>query len=104
MTRNDRYEALRTALEQDPDLDVSAREGALFVGLTRFAFLEGDSLAVRLPESRADDLIERGIAELLRQDPELKARWVTIADAEDWSELAAEAHELAGGHAPGNRS
>jgi hypothetical protein len=104
MTTNDRYEALRTALEQDPDLDVTTRDGALFVRQTQFAFLSGDSLAVRLPDGRADDLMKRGIAELLRHDPELKAAWVTISDPEDWPELASEAHELASGHQPGNRS
>ena len=104
MTTNDRYEALRTALVQDPDLDVTARDGALFVRQTRFAFLEGESLAVLLPDVRADDLVKRGIAELLRHDPESKASWVTISDADDWSELASEAHELASGHRPGNRS
>ncbi|MFD6444321.1 hypothetical protein ACFWEJ_04415 [Promicromonospora sp. NPDC060204] len=102
MTMDARYEALRTALEQDPDLDVTVREGALLVRQTPFAFLAGSSLAVRLPAVRADDLIKRGIAELLRHDP--GADWVTISDPEDWSELAAEAHELASGHQPGNRS
>jgi len=103
MTTNDRYEALRTTLEQDPDLDVTARDGALFVRQTQFAFLAGDSLAVRLPNGRADDLVQRGIAELLRRDS-ATASWVTISDSEDWPELASEAHELAGGHRPGNRS
>jgi len=102
MTEDARYEALRTALEQDPDLDVTVREGALVVRQTAFAFLAGSSLAVRLPTSRADDLIKRGIAELLRHDP--GADWVTISESEDWPELAAEAHELASGHQPGNRS
>ncbi|MFJ3404732.1 hypothetical protein [Promicromonospora sp. NPDC090134] len=102
MTMDARYEALRTALEQDPDRDVTVREGALVVHQTAFAFLAGSSLAVRLPAGRADDLIKRGIAELLRHDP--AADWVTISDPEDWPELAAEAHELASGHQPGNRS
>ena len=104
MTTNDRYEALRTALVRDPDLDVTARDGALFVRQTRFAYLAGDALAVRLPDGRADDLVNRGIAELVRHDTDSRASWVTISDTEDWPELASEAHELAGGHQPGNRS
>ncbi|MFI6424721.1 hypothetical protein [Promicromonospora sp. NPDC050880] len=102
MTADARYEALRTALEQDPDLDVTVRDGALVVRQTAFAFLAGTSLAVRLPAGRAKDLIERDIAVLLRHDP--GADWVTVSDPEDWPELAAEAHELASGHQPGNRS
>ncbi|MCP2267205.1 hypothetical protein ACFQHV_07445 [Promicromonospora thailandica] len=104
MTTNDRYHALRRSLEQDPDLDVTAREGALFVRQTKFAYLAGEALAVRLPSGRADDLITRDIAVLLRSEPEAGASWVTVSDPEDWPELASEAHELAGGHQPGNRS
>lgn len=102
MTVDARFEALRSALQQDPDLDVTVREGALVVHQTAFAFLAGSSLAVRLPADRADDLIKRDIAKLLRHDP--GADWVTISESEDWPELAAEAHELASGHQPGNRS
>jgi hypothetical protein len=104
MTDNAQYEALRTTLEQDPDRDVTVHDGALAVRQTKFAYLAGDSLAVRLPASRADDLVKRGIAEFLKHDPTSTADWVKISDREDWSELAAEAHELASGHQPGNRS
>ena len=70
-----------------------------------FAYLDGAELALDLPEDRANDLVGRGVATAVpagRSEP--KGAWVRIADAEDWPELASEAHQFVGEPAVGRES
>ncbi|HWD62605.1 MAG TPA: hypothetical protein VG369_08905, partial [Humibacter sp.] len=91
-------------LKTDPDRDVDVRDGSLYVKGLRFAYLVGDSLAVKLPSNRADDLVAREIATFLEKEPGEASHWVAINDVADWGELAAEAHTYAHGPLPGGAS
>jgi hypothetical protein len=87
------------ALVTDPDDDVTASETELRVRGRLFAARGDDRLIVDLPTARAADLVERGIAEAVPSgaaaaDP--AGRWVAIVDADDWVELAGEAHQFVG--------
>ncbi|MFD1721324.1 hypothetical protein [Amnibacterium endophyticum] len=83
------------ALLDDADADVTATDDALLVHGTPFAVRDGDDMVVDLPEDRADDLVERGVA-ARRDRPEAKGSWVSVEDSADWVELASEAHAFVG--------
>lgn len=96
------YDLLTTQLLQDPDLDVSETATGLHVRGTLFAYLDDGELVVDLPEARARDLVGREVAAPVAAGrAEAKGAWVSIADAEDWPELAAEAHQFVGEPAVG---
>lgn len=96
------FDLLTTQLLDDPDLDVSLTVTGLHVRGRLFAYLDDDVLVVDLPRARAADLVGRGVASPVaagRAEP--KGDWVGVADAEDWPELAAEAHQFVGEPAVG---
>ncbi|GIT81306.1 hypothetical protein LLS1_29750 [Leifsonia sp. LS1] len=96
------FDLLTTRLLQDPDLDVSATATGLHVHDRLFAYLDRDELVVDLPRERAADLVGRGIATTVpAARAEAAGAWVRIADAEDWPELADEAHRFVGEPAVG---
>lgn len=96
------FDILETQLLQDPDLDVSSTATGLHVRGRLFAYLDGDTLAVDLPSERAGDLVGREVATRVpAARAEAKGAWVRIADAEDWPELASEAHQFVGEPAVG---
>lgn len=91
------------ALLGDADDDVTSTDEGLLVKGVRFAFRSGDAVVVDLPEQRAADLVERGVG--ARFDGEgAKGAWVAVEDAEDWAELATEAHQFVGEPAVGHDS
>jgi len=108
VTASSAFDTLSTELVNDPDRDVSRSGDSLEVHGLAFAVLEAESLLVRLPASRADDLVSRGMATPAESPvaggSDASARWVSITDQEDWPELAAEAHVGASGHVPGGQS
>ncbi|WP_431278715.1 hypothetical protein [Leifsonia poae] len=99
------FDILATQLLEDPDDDVALTEQGLHVHGKLFAFLNDGDLVVDLSPGRADDLIERGVAASSSHPVvEAKGRWVSIDDAEDWPELASEAHQFVGEPAVGHQS
>ena len=99
------FELLAAQLLEDPDLDVSVTATGLHVHGRLFAYLDGTELAVDLPQQRADDLAERGVATFVAAGrSEAKGAWVRITDSQDWPELAAEAHQFVGEPAVGKDS
>ncbi|GAB3576797.1 hypothetical protein GCM10027406_10100 [Leifsonia lichenia] len=91
------FDLLATRLLEDPDDDVVATEKGLHVHGKLFAFLDGDTLVLDLPASRALDLVDRGVASLASGGVvDARGSWVGIADVEDWPELASEAHQFVG--------
>ena len=99
------FELLAAQLLEDPDLDVSVTATGLHVHGRLFAYLDGTELAIDLPADRAHDLVNRGVAQPVPAGrSEAKGAWVRIADAEDWPELASEAHQFVGEPAVGRES
>lgn len=99
------FELLAAQLLEDPDLDVTVTATGLHVHGRLFAYLDGAELALDLPAQRATDLVGREVASSIpagRSEP--KGAWVRIADVEDWSELASEAHQFVGEPAVGKES
>lgn len=94
------YDDLTVELAQDEDNDVTVTDEGLEVDGNLFAYLDGELLAVQLPEERAADLIERGVAEKHADG----GAWVTVADPELWLELAGESHAFVGEPAVGGQS
>ncbi|MCI0157984.1 hypothetical protein KNO15_14890 [Leifsonia shinshuensis] len=96
------FDLLSTQLLNDPDLDVSLTVTGLHVRGRLFAYLDDDALVTDLPPSRAADLVGRGVASAVaagRAEP--KGAWVAVSEAEDWPELAGEAHQFVGEPAVG---
>ncbi|MBN9631461.1 MAG: hypothetical protein J0I18_12725 [Actinobacteria bacterium] len=96
------FDLLSTQLLNDPDLDVSLTATGLHVRGRLFAYLDGAALVADLPQARAVDLVGRGVASAVaagRAEP--KGDWIAVSDAEDWPELAAEAHQFVGEPAVG---
>ena len=99
------FELLAAGLLEDPDLDVSVTATGLHVHGRLFAYLDGTELAIDLPEDRAADLVGRDVATPVAAGrSEAKGAWERIADAEDWPELASEAHQFVGEPAVGKES
>lgn len=87
----------------DVESVTSSTEGLLVHGRL-FAFLEGDDLVVEVPFVRANDLVERGVAERATREGSEKRDWVRVTDRQLWAELAREAHEFVGEPAVGGDS
>jgi hypothetical protein len=100
------FDLVKGELLADPDDDVTDGSEGLLVKGSLFAFESEGALVVDLPEQRARDLVERGVAEPGRTERAAKGRWVTVAAAssEDWLELATEAHQFVGEPAVGRQS
>lgn len=98
------FEALTSKLLDDPDRDVSVEGRTLLVHGRKFAYLDEAALAVQLSAERSNDLVQRGVAKPVPAQLSNTGQWVRVFDPEDWSELVAEAHELAQGRMHGNAS
>jgi hypothetical protein len=99
------FDLVKGELLADPDDDVVDGPEGLTVKGALFAFEpEEGRVVVDLPEQRAADLIERGVAEPAETDTPAKGRWVAVTDSEDWLELATEAHQFVGEPAVGRDS
>jgi hypothetical protein len=96
------------ALQADPDDDVTVEGTRLLVKGTLFAFVDGAQLIVDVPAQRAADLVVRGIATVVSDATAATAQphgaWVGIDDAENWLELATEAHQFVGEPPVGRQS
>ncbi len=96
------------ALQADPDDDVTVDGTRLLVKGKLFAFVDGEHLVVDVPASRAADLVVRGIATAVPDAAAAPARphgaWAGIEDAENWLELATEAHQFVGEPPVGRQS
>ena len=98
------YDNLAIELAEDEDYDVDIAADGLLVHGRLFAFLEGDDLVVELPETRANDLKERGVAYAFRAAGRPARDWVRVNDRQLWSELARESHTFVGEPAVGGES
>lgn len=99
------FELLAAQLLEDPDDDVTVTSLGLHVHGRLFAYLDGVGLVVDLPEDRGADLVGRDVAEPVDEGlAEPRGNWVKIADAEDWPELASEAHQFVGEPPVGKQS
>lgn len=99
------FDLVKGELLADPDDDVvDGPDGLTVKGALFAAQSEGGLLFVDLPEHRASDLVQRGVAEIADTDQPAKGRWVAITDTEDWLELAEEAHRFVGEPAVGRDS
>jgi hypothetical protein len=99
------FQLIAAELLQDPDDDVSVTSTGLHVHGRLFAYQDGAGLVVDLPQDRADDLIGREVAVPVAEGrAEPRGAWVAIADAEDWAELAGEAHQFVGEPPVGKQS
>jgi hypothetical protein len=90
------YEDLTFSMSEDEDFDVAVAADGLLVRGKLFAFLEGDDLVVELPEVRAKDLKERGVAYSFSAAGHPSRDWVRVSDLQLWPELARESHEFVG--------
>ncbi|ROQ38682.1 hypothetical protein EDF46_2323 [Frondihabitans sp. PhB188] len=97
---SDAYDELVLDLSQDEDDDVTVTDDGLLARGTLFLYLEGDSIVIKLPADRSDDLVARGVAKAHADG----AGWVSIADVELWPELAGESHSFVGEPAVGGES
>lgn len=98
------FDRLAGQLVDDPERDVSVDGLSLLADGKRFAYLDDDSLVIRLPAERADDLLHRNIGELGPFDADEGESWIRITDVEDWPELAGEAHDFTSGRIVGGES
>jgi len=99
------FESVAEELLRDPDDDVSLTATGLHVHDRLFAYPDTEGLVVDLPRERAEELVGREVAEPVRAGrSEPRGAWVRIGDAQDWPELAAEAHQFVGEPAVGRES
>lgn len=99
------YDAVTRELLMDEDFDVDLTPDGLLVQGKLFAFLDGTDLVVELPEARATDLRERGVAEPFSGTQGGPSRnWIRVSDLQLWSELAREAHQYVGEPPVGRQS
>ncbi len=98
------YENLTVELAEDADYDVDIADDGMLVRGKLFAFLEGDDLVVELPEPRATDLKQRGVAHAFRTAGHSSRDWVRVSERDLWSELARESHTFVGEPAVGGES
>ncbi len=103
-TPTNAYEELTMSMRADEDYDVVIADEGLLVRGKLFAFLDGDELIVDLPESRARDLKQRGVAHTYRANGKASPDWVRVSDLQLWPELAREAHTYVGEPAVGGES
>lgn len=96
------YENLTVLMSDEEGVTVSV-DGLVVHGIL-FAYLEGDDLVVELPETRAADLQQRGIAVPLESGGTKERDWVRVNDQQLWPELAGEAHTFVGEPAVGGDS
>ena len=93
----ERFERLTTRFTSDPAVSQGTGFGSspgLRVRGKIFAMLAGDSLVVKLPKDRVDELVASGVA--ARFDPghgRVMKEWaiVPVGEADDWERLAADA-------------
>jgi hypothetical protein len=90
------YDDLTFSMSEDEDYDVVIADDGMLVRGTLFAFLEGDDLVVELPEERASDLKERGVADASTTAGHPSRDWVRVSDIQLWPELARESHQYVG--------
>lgn len=99
------FDLVKAELLADEDDDVVDGPDGLTVKGALFAFeTEDGRVVVDLPVARADDLVERGVAERFDSDRPAHGAWVAVADSDDWLELATEAHQFVGEPAVGRDS
>ena len=99
------YDSMTRELLLDEDYDVDLTPDGLLVHGRLFAFLDGTDLVVDLPEARAKDLHDRGIAvPFSGTKGEPSRNWIRVADLQLWSELAREAHQYVGEPPVGRQS
>lgn len=103
-TPTDAYKELTMSMRADEDYDVAIADDGLRVRGKLFAFLDGDDLVVDLPEARATDLKERGVAYTYTDGGKPSTDWVRVSDLQLWPELAREAHTYVGEPAVGGES
>lgn len=90
------YRELTLAMRADEDYDVAVTDKGLLVRGKLFAYLDGDDLVVEVSETRAKDLLERGVADVYITNVGPSPRWVRVSDLQLWPELAREAHTYVG--------
>ena len=93
------YHELGKAVLRDEHLDVEVTPEGLLVQGRLFAFLDGAELVVDLPEARAADLRDRGVAVSFDVVGHVNRTWVRVRDSGLWPEMAREAHRYVG-HPP----
>jgi len=98
------FDLVRAELLADPDDDVVDGPEGLEVKGALFAYESDQRLLVDLPQQRAADLVQRGVAEDAPTDRPAKGRWVAVTETDDWLELATEAHQFVGEPAVGRQS
>ena len=99
------YDLVKGELLADADNDVVDGPEGLTVKNALFAYESAEGrLLVDLPQHRATDLVERGLAERAAGDRPAKGAWVAITETDDWLELATEAHQFVGEPAVGRQS
>lgn len=99
------FDLVKGELLADEDDDVTDGPDGLMVKGALFASESEDGLLlVDLPEQRAADLVTRGVAERAAEGRPAKGTWVSVADSDDWLELATEAHQFVGEPAVGRDS
>ncbi len=103
-TPTNAYADLTMSMRADEDYDVAITPDGLLVRGKLFAFLDGDDLVVDLPEARATDLKDRGVAYTYTASGEPSRDWVRVSDLQLWPELAREAHTYVGEPAVGGQS
>lgn len=102
MTDSAPYDDLLTTLTADEGISVGS-DGLLVHGKLFAYYVDGD-LVVEVPEARAADLLERGVAEAYVHDGHPDRNWVKVNDQQLWPELAHEAHDFVGEPAVGGES
>jgi len=103
-TPTNAYQDLTASMRADEDYDVKITDDGLHVHGKLFAFLDGEDLVVDLPEARATDLKERGVAYTYTASGMASPDWVRVSDLQLWPELAREAHTYVGEPAVGGES
>jgi hypothetical protein len=98
------YDDLTLSMSEDEDYDVAVATDGLLVRGKLFAFLEDDDLVVELPEARASDLKQRGVAADFRTGGHSARNWVRVSDLQLWPELARESHQFVGEPPVGGQS
>jgi hypothetical protein len=98
-----RYEDLAIELVDENDGVTVGPDGLLVRGKL-FAFLTDADLVVEIPNSRAADLVSRGVAEPYVSGGHPDRNWVRVSSLELWPELAREAHEFVGAPPVGGQS